>query len=91
MVRNFTTGELTNLPSDQASSLQASVAKIPPGMPYIAGNPKANLNQSRNNEMGMKNFSANKAGQVKKVYLKPKVARLYNSTSPKKSRTQSQS
>ena len=42
--------------------MQPMVAKIPPGMPYIAGNPKANLNQSRNNEMGMKNFSANKAG-----------------------------
>ena len=34
----------------------------------------------------MKNFSVHKANSIKKVYLKPKVARLYHSNSPTKAR-----
>ena len=36
----------------------------------------------------MKNFSVHKANSIKKVYLKPKVARLYHSNSPNKGRNQ---
>ena len=36
----------------------------------------------------MKNFSVHKANSIKKVYLKPKVARLYHSNSPNKARQQ---
>ena len=46
------------------------------GQPYLSSSTKQ-----------MINLSINKANSIKKVYLKPKVARLYSSTSPMKNRT----
>lgn len=54
-----------------------------PGMPYVIGNKQAIAKHLTPNDI-TKNFTVHKANSIKKVYLKPKVARLYNSTSPKK-------
>ena len=54
-------------------------------MPYVIGNKQAMAKHLTPNDVN-RNFSVHKANSIKKVYLKPKVARLYNSTSPKKQR-----
>ena len=75
-----------NLPRPGCDNSVNSVFEKPtvPGMPYIAGI-KQMLGRNGSVDV-LKNFSHCKANSIKKVIIKPKFARVFNSTSPKKSR-----
>ena len=55
-----------------------------PGTPYLAGMKHSCSAVS----LGVGKFSVHKAGSVKKVIIKPRIARIFNSTTPKRSRAQ---
>jgi len=76
--RQITPGE-----GSVASNRDSSVGKTHPGVPYITGL-KQLIQKNGSNEF-LKNFSHHKSNSFKKVFIRPKVARLYNSNSPKKS------
>ena len=79
-------GEIANSSTHNFQTEQHREKTIQAGAPYLSNSLKPSNSVGNLGGGGLGKFTVYKAHSVKKVIIKPKVARIFNSTTPKRSR-----